>query len=37
MQQVLTVVPLAGGFVGTLLFATFPSTRHGIGFLVPAA
>ena len=36
-RQVLTAVPLAGGLVGTLLFATFPSTRHGIGFPVPAA
>jgi len=36
-RQVLTAVPLVGGLVGTLLFATFPSTRHGIGFPVPAA
>lgn len=36
-RQVLTAVPLAGGLVGTLLFATFPSTRHGIGFPAPAA
>ncbi|KAL6602700.1 hypothetical protein ACP70R_043061 [Stipagrostis hirtigluma subsp. patula] len=36
-RQILTAVPLAGGLVGTLLFATFPSTRHGIGFPVPAA
>ena len=36
-RQVLTAVPLAGGLVGTLLFATFPSTRHGIGFPVLAA
>lgn len=35
MRQVLTCVPLAGGLVGTLLFAKFPSTRRGIGF--PAA
>ncbi|KAF8653976.1 hypothetical protein HU200_062116 [Digitaria exilis] len=32
MHQVFTCVPLAGGFVGTLLFAKFPSTRRGIGF-----
>ncbi|CAN6201549.1 unnamed protein product [Urochloa humidicola] len=36
-QQVLTAVPLAGGLVGTLLFAAFPSTRHGLGFPIPAA
>lgn len=36
-RQVFTAVPLAGGLVGTLLFATFPSTRHGIGFPIPAA
>ncbi|KAL6893912.1 hypothetical protein ACP4OV_008010 [Aristida adscensionis] len=34
-RQILTAVPLAGGLVGTLLFATFPSTRRGIGFPVP--
>ncbi|CAN6195142.1 unnamed protein product [Urochloa humidicola] len=34
-QQVLTAVPLAGGLVGTLLFAAFPSTRHGLGFPIP--
>ncbi|KAG8075727.1 hypothetical protein GUJ93_ZPchr0006g42229 [Zizania palustris] len=33
-RQVFTAVPLAGGLVGTMLFATFPSTRHGIGFPV---
>jgi hypothetical protein len=37
MRQVLAIVPLAGGLVGTMLFATFPSTRHGIGFPIPAA
>lgn len=37
MRQVLNAVPLAGGLVGTMLFATFPSTRHGIGFPIPAA
>ncbi|RLM55690.1 hypothetical protein C2845_PM10G11650 [Panicum miliaceum] len=37
MQQVVTAVPLAGGLVGTLLFAAFPSTRHGLGFPIPAA
>lgn len=36
-RQVLTDVPLAGGLVGTMLFATFPSTRHGIGFPVHVA
>ncbi|XP_040381401.1 protein DMP4-like [Oryza brachyantha] len=36
-RQVLTAVPLAGGLVGTMLFATFPSTRHGIGFPVHVA
>ncbi|KAJ1259229.1 hypothetical protein BS78_10G138500 [Paspalum vaginatum] len=36
-RQVLTTLPLAGGLVGTLLFATFPSTRHGIGFPFAAA
>jgi hypothetical protein len=36
-KQVLTAVPLAGGLVGTLLFAAFPSTRHGLGFPIPAA
>jgi hypothetical protein len=36
MRQVLASVPLAGGLVGTTLCATFPSTRHGIGFLIPA-
>lgn len=37
IRQVLTAVPLAGGLVGTLLFATFPSTRHGIGFPIHAS
>ncbi|KAK3129339.1 hypothetical protein QOZ80_6BG0478030 [Eleusine coracana subsp. coracana] len=37
IRQVLNAVPLAGGLVGTTLFATFPSTRHGIGFPIPAA
>ena len=36
-QQVYNAVPLAGGLVGTLLFARFPSTRHGLGFPFPAA
>ncbi|KAL5199695.1 hypothetical protein ABZP36_020898 [Zizania latifolia] len=31
-RQVFTAVPLAGGLVGTMLFAIFPPTRHGIGF-----
>ncbi|KAG2561161.1 protein DMP4-like [Panicum virgatum] len=36
-RQVFNAVPLAGGVVGTLLFAAFPSTRHGLGFPIPAA
>ncbi|CAL5047857.1 unnamed protein product [Urochloa decumbens] len=36
-QQVLTAVPFAGGLVGTMLFAAFPSTRHGLGFPIPAS
>jgi len=36
-KQVFNAVPLAGGVVGTLLFAAFPSTRHGLGFPFPAA
>lgn len=30
--QVLTVLPIAIGVVGSMLFVTFPTTRHGIGF-----
>jgi hypothetical protein len=29
---VLTVLPIAIGVVGSMLFVTFPTTRHGIGF-----
>ena len=36
-KQVFNAVPLAGGVVGALLFAAFPSTRHGLGFPIPAA
>ncbi|OAY84228.1 hypothetical protein ACMD2_05452 [Ananas comosus] len=36
-KQVLTVVPVAAGLVGGGLFATFPSTRHGIGFPLSAS
>lgn len=31
-RQVLTVLPIAIGVVGSMLFVTFPTTRHGIGF-----
>ncbi|KAJ3686133.1 hypothetical protein LUZ61_015297 [Rhynchospora tenuis] len=31
-RQILTVVPLATGLVGSALFVVFPSTRRGIGF-----
>ncbi|AQK92087.1 hypothetical protein Zm00014a_014442 [Zea mays] len=31
-KQVLTVLPVAIGVVGSMLFVTFPTTRHGIGF-----
>lgn len=30
--QVLTVLPVAIGVVGSMLFVAFPTTRHGIGF-----
>uniref|UniRef100_A0ACD5T7E8 Uncharacterized protein n=1 Tax=Avena sativa TaxID=4498 RepID=A0ACD5T7E8_AVESA len=32
VRQVLTVLPIAIGVVGSMLFVTFPTTRHGIGF-----
>jgi Protein of unknown function (DUF679) len=32
VRQILTVVPLATGVVGSALFVVFPSTRRGIGF-----
>ncbi|XP_062232650.1 protein DMP6-like [Phragmites australis] len=31
-RQVLTVLPIAIGVIGSMLFVTFPTTRHGIGF-----
>ncbi|KAG8069438.1 hypothetical protein GUJ93_ZPchr0005g14670 [Zizania palustris] len=31
-RQVLTVLPIAIGVVGSMLFVSFPTTRHGIGF-----
>lgn len=31
-RQVLTVLPIAIGVVGSMLFVAFPTTRHGIGF-----
>ncbi|KAL6610782.1 hypothetical protein ACP70R_040751 [Stipagrostis hirtigluma subsp. patula] len=31
-RQVLTVLPVAIGVVGSMLFVAFPTTRHGIGF-----
>ncbi|KAJ4781827.1 hypothetical protein LUZ62_066084 [Rhynchospora pubera] len=31
-RQILTVVPLATGLIGSALFVVFPSTRRGIGF-----
>ena len=32
VRQVLTVLPIAIGVVGSMLFVTFPTKRHGIGF-----
>ncbi|BAF18236.1 Os05g0562800, partial [Oryza sativa Japonica Group] len=31
-RQVLTALPIAIGVVGSMLFVSFPTTRHGIGF-----
>ncbi|XP_074570375.1 protein DMP4-like [Curcuma longa] len=31
-EQVLTCLPVAIGVISSLLFVTFPTTRHGIGF-----
>ncbi|KAM3350438.1 hypothetical protein ACQJBY_022914 [Aegilops geniculata] len=33
-KQVLTTVPVAIGVIGSMLFVSFPTTRHGIGFPV---
>lgn len=33
-QQMLDVVPVAIGFVSSLLFVLFPTKRHGIGYPV---
>lgn len=32
MEQVLTSLPIGIGVFGSMLFVTFPTTRHGIGF-----
>ncbi|KAG1346775.1 protein DMP4-like [Cocos nucifera] len=32
MKQVLTSLPIGIGVFGSMLFVTFPTTRHGIGF-----
>lgn len=32
MKQVLNVLPVAIGVVSSMMFVTFPTTRHGIGF-----
>ncbi|CAI9094071.1 OLC1v1029732C1 [Oldenlandia corymbosa var. corymbosa] len=32
MQEILTIVPVVVGVVGSLMFVVFPSKRHGIGF-----
>ncbi|XP_073006625.1 protein DMP4-like [Typha latifolia] len=31
-KQVLTALPIAIGVFGSMMFVTFPTTRHGIGF-----
>ncbi|XP_065036951.1 protein DMP4-like [Musa acuminata AAA Group] len=31
-KQVLTCLPVGIGVIGSILFVTFPTTRHGIGF-----
>ncbi|RWW79259.1 hypothetical protein BHE74_00012466 [Ensete ventricosum] len=31
-KQVLTCLPVGIGVIGSMLFVTFPTTRHGIGF-----
>ncbi|XP_062179560.1 protein DMP6-like [Phragmites australis] len=36
VRQVLTVLPIAIGVVGSMLFVSFPTTRHGIGFPLSA-
>ncbi|XP_051225363.1 protein DMP6 [Lolium perenne] len=33
-KQVLTTLPVAIGVIGSMLFVSFPTTRHGIGFPV---
>ncbi|KAM0864537.1 hypothetical protein ACQ4PT_043852 [Festuca glaucescens] len=33
-KQVLTTLPVAIGAIGSMLFVSFPTTRHGIGFPV---
>lgn len=33
-KQVLITLPIAIGVIGSMLFVTFPTTRHGIGFPV---
>lgn len=36
MKEVLTVVPVAIGVFGSMVFVAFPTTRHGIGFPLSA-
>ena len=33
-KQVLTTLPVAIGVIGSMLFVSFPTTHHGIGFPV---
>ncbi|KAL6615772.1 hypothetical protein ACP70R_038042 [Stipagrostis hirtigluma subsp. patula] len=33
-KQLLTTLPVAIGVIGSMLFVSFPTTRHGIGFTV---